>query len=197
MNRFLIAATAAVLIFIFPMIAAGQSESLTFPREIVSEAGKLVVHTPQIDTWKDFSSIEARVAVEVTPTGADEPVYGVAEFTADTDPNLELRVVAVENLAITVTSFPVPDASKREQLDAIVRSSAQQRTHYVPLDVILSYIAPDATVPEVQGLSFDPPPIYYSSTPAILVMTDGEPIFAPVPDTKLQFVDKTNWDLFR
>ena len=29
---------------------------------------------------------------------------------ADTDPNLELRVVAIENTEITVTSFPVPDA---------------------------------------------------------------------------------------
>jgi hypothetical protein len=169
----------------------------TFPRHLSSDAGTVILHTPQIDTWKDFARIEARVAVEVTPAGEDEPVYGVAEYTADTDPNLELRVVAVENIEITVTSFPVADVARREQLDAIVRSTVQSRTHYVPLDVILTYIAPSASVPEEQGLSFEPPTIFFSSTPAVLVMTDGEPLLAPLPDTKLQYVVNTNWDLFR
>jgi hypothetical protein len=174
-----------------------QPESITFPRTLESDAGTVVVYTPQIDTWQDFATIEARLAVEVTPAGEDAPVYGVAEFTADTDPNLELRVVAIENAKITVTSFPVSDAARREQLDAIVRSAAQSRTHYVPLDVILTYIAPSAGVPEEEGLSFEPPPIFYSEQSAILVMTDGEPVLAPLPDTELLYVVNTNWDLFR
>ena len=174
-----------------------QTDSLSYPRRVTSEAGVVVVHTPQIDTWNDFASIEARVAVEVTPAGEDEAVFGVAEFSADTDPNLELRVVAVENVAITATSFPVSDEARRELLDQIVRSSVQSKTHYIPLDVMLSYIAPDAALPEEDGLSFEPPPIFYSSTPAVLLMTDGEPLLAPIPDTKLQYVVNTNWDLFR
>ena len=177
--------------------AVAQPEPLTFPRTLTSDAGTVVIHTPQIDSWKDFAKLEARVAVEVTPAGEEEPVYGVAEFTADTDPNLELRVVAVENMKITVTSFPVADAARREQLDAIVRSAAQQRTQYVPLDVILTYIAANASVPAEEGLSFETPQIFYSSTSAILVMTDGEPLLAPLPDTRLQYVVNTNWDLFR
>jgi len=176
---------------------SAQPQPVTFPRTLTSESGTVVIHTPQIDSWKDFARLEGRLAVAVTPAGESEPVYGVAEFTADTDPNLELRVVAIENTEITVTSFPVPDAKRREQLDAIVRSTAQQRTHYVPLDVILTYIAPDTTVPEEEGLSFEPPPIFHSNAPAILVMTDGEPLLAPLPDTKLQYVVNTNWDLFR
>jgi len=174
-----------------------QPESLTFPRTLSSDSGSVVIHTPQIDSWEDFAKLEGRLAVEVTPVGEDEPVYGVAEFKADTDPNLELRMVAVENTEITVTSFPVFDSTRREQLDAIVRSTAQHRTHYVPLDVILTYIAPNASVPEAEGLAFDPPPIFFSSTPAILVMTDGEPLLAPLDDTNLQYVVNTNWDLFR
>ena len=172
-------------------------EPVVFPREISSDAGKVVIHIPQIDTWEDYSRIEGRLAIEVMPVGEQESVYGVAEFTADTDPNLELRVVAVENIEITVTSFPESNAKRREQLDAIVRSVAQRRTQYVPLDVILTYIAPSASVPEEEGLSFDPPPIFYSDTPAYLVMTEGESLLAPLPDTKLQYVVNTNWDLFK
>ena len=177
--------------------AVAQPDPITFPRTLTGDAGTVVIHTPQIDSWKDFASIEGRLAIAVTPAGEDEPVLGVAEFTADTDPNLELRVVAVENTEITVTSFPVSDAGQRERLDAIVRSTVQHRTQYVPLDVILTYIAPNASVPEEQGLSFEPPPVFYSTTPAVLVMTEGEPLLAPLPDTKLQYVVNTNWDLFR
>ena len=165
-----------------PSATPAQVSPIAFPREVAGETGTVVVHTPQIDTWTDFESIEARVAVEVTPAGEEEPVYGVAEFTADTDPNLELRIVAVENTKITVTSFPVEDDARREHLDSIVRTTIQPQTQYVPLDVILSYIAPNAKPAEVEGLSFDPPPIFYSSTPAILVITDGEPLLAPIPD---------------
>ena len=141
-----------------------------FPREVSSDAGTVVIHTPQVDTWKDFKSIEARLAVEVTPAGEDEPVYGVAEFTADTDPNLELRVVAIENAVITVTSFPVADDARREKLDSIVRTTIEPKTQFISLDVMLSYIAPDAKMPEAEGLSLDPPPIFYSSTPDLTTL---------------------------
>ena len=77
-----------------PATRPAQPASVSFPHAVTSEAGTVVVHTPQIDTWKNFESIEARVAVAVTPAGEEEPVFGVAEFTGHTDPNPELRVVA-------------------------------------------------------------------------------------------------------
>jgi hypothetical protein len=180
-----------------PAVTPAQASPVSFPREVQGDAGTVVIHTPQIDTWKDFASVEARVAIEVTPAGEDEPVYGVAEFTADTDPNLELRVVAVDNIKISATSFPVADDARREKLDKIFRTTIVPKTQYLPLDVILSYIAPQAELPGEEELSFEPPPIFYSSTPAVLVITDGEPLLAPVPDTKLQYAVNTNWDLFR
>ena len=174
-----------------------QSERISFPRKITGEEGTVVVHTPQIDSWVEFESIEARVAVEITPAGEASPVFGVAVFTADTDPNLELRVVAIENVAVTATSFPIPDDARRERLDAVFRAVVEPETQFLPLDVLLSYIAPDAAVPATPGLAYDPPPIFYSSTPAILVITDGEPLLAPIADTKLEYAVNTNWDLFR
>ena len=207
-HRSLIVALSATLVLLCGMAplsaqetetttAATQESPVSFPREVKGESGTVVIHTPQIDTWKDFASVEARVAIEVTPAGEDEAVYGVAEFSADTDPNLELRVVAVENMKILATSFPVADNARREQLDKIFRTTIVPKTQYVPLDVILTYIAPEAKLAEVPGLSFEPPPIFYSSTPAVLVITDGEPLLAPVDDTKLQYAINTNWDLFR
>ncbi|MCH8336600.1 MAG: hypothetical protein IIC61_12010 [Proteobacteria bacterium] len=177
--------------------STAQPAPISFPREIKGDEGTVVFHTPQIDSWNNFDSLSGRAAIEVTPMGEDEPVYGVVEFTADTDPNLELRMVAVENMKITATSFPVTDDSRREDLERIFRNTVLSKTQYVPLDIILSYIAPDAALPENEGLLFDPPPIFYSNSPAVLLITDGEPLLAPIPDTKLQYVVNTNWDLIR
>lgn len=173
------------------------ADELSFPRVIETDGAKIVIHVPQIDTWEGFSRVQGRFAIEVTPAGEDEAVMGTAEFTADTDANLEKRMVAVENTEITVTSFPVADDKRREYLDGLVRNAVKKRTQFIPLDVVLSYIAPDTKLPETEGLSFEAPPIFYSSTPAVLVMTDGEPILAPIPDTRLQYAVNTNWDLFR
>jgi hypothetical protein len=177
--------------------AAEPDQALNFPRTIDGDAGTVVIHSPQIDAWPEFETIEARLAVEVIPEGDSDAVLGVAEFTADTDPNLELRVVAIENTAITSTSFPGVSDAKAAELDAIVRDTVQPQTQYVPLDVMLTFIAPDVLVEPETGLSYDPPPIFYSSTPAILVNLDGEPILAQIPDTRIEYAVNTNWDLFR
>jgi hypothetical protein len=177
--------------------ATQRPPALTFPREIVAEGGTIVLHVPQIDAWKDFEKVTGRFAVEVTPDGEAEAVIGTAEFVADTEANLEERVVAIDNTQIIVTSFPVADENRRAQLDRLVRSVVQQRTQYVPLDVMLSYIANDASLPAEEGLSFDPPPIFYSSTPGVLVMTDGEAVLAPITGTKIKYAVNTNWDLFQ
>lgn len=173
------------------------STPIDFPRSLESESGMVVVHTPQIDSWLDFETVEGRVAVEVTPTGNESAALGVVEFTADTDPNLELRVVAVENMKITAANFSGESAQRAALLDKVFRETVEPRTQYLPLDVILSYIAPDAELPEARGLSFEAPPIFYSSTPAILMISDGEPLLAPIDDTNLKYAINTNWDLLR
>jgi hypothetical protein len=170
---------------------------VSFPRTLQNDGASIVVHVPQIDTWQDYTKASGRFAVEVTPAGEEKAVAGVAEFVADTEANIEQRIVAVDNVEVTVTSFPESNEERRQQLDSLVRSVVQKRTQYIPLDVVLSYVAPESTLPEEEGLSFEPPPIFYSSTPAILVMTDGEAVLAPIADTKLQYAVNTNWDLFR
>jgi hypothetical protein len=46
-------------------------------------------------------------------------------------------------------------------------------------------------------LKSDPPQIFMSRTPAILVSFDGEPIWSPIKETDLKFAVNTNWDFFQ
>ncbi len=43
----------------------------------------------------------------------------------------------------------------------------------------------------------DPPKIFFSQTPAVLVNLDGEPIWSPIRENDLKFAVNTNWDLFQ
>ncbi len=45
---------------------SSPAEQISFPREIAGAKGTVVIHTPQIDTWKDFRSIEAPVSAVPT-----------------------------------------------------------------------------------------------------------------------------------
>ena len=42
----------------------------------------------------------------------------------------------------------------------------------------------------------DPPTIFYSDTPALLVNLDSDPIWSPIKENDLKFAVNTNWDLF-
>jgi hypothetical protein len=49
----------------------------------------------------------------------------------------------------------------------------------------------------VEGVKADPPTIFFSQTPAIVVNLDGEPIWSPIKDNDLKYAVNTNWDLFQ
>ena len=49
----------------------------------------------------------------------------------------------------------------------------------------------------VEGVKADPPTVFFSKTPAVIVNLDGEPIWSPIQDNDLKFAVNTNWDLFQ
>src|SRR6185436_12466246 len=48
----------------------------------------------------------------------------------------------------------------------------------------------------VEGVKADPPTIFFSKKPAVLVNLDGDAIWSPIKENDLKFAVNTNWDLF-
>ena len=68
----------------------------------------------------------------------------------------------------------------------------------IALDRVLANIDTSQIIPKnVDGVKADPPTIFFSKTPAVLVNIDGEPIWAPIPQNDLTSAVNTNWDLFQ
>ena len=68
----------------------------------------------------------------------------------------------------------------------------------IALDRVLASVDKSQIIPKnVEGVKADPPTIFYSTTPAVLVNIDGDPIWSPIKDNDLKYAINTNWDLFQ
>src|SRR5262249_53376388 len=81
-------------------------------------------------------------------------------------------------------------------VDAIV-SGIPDVERVIALDRVLASVDRSQIVPKsVADVKADPPKIFYSTRPAVLVNFDGDPIWSPIKDNNLKFAVNTNWDVF-
>ena len=155
----------------------------------------MVLHEPQVDSWKNHAQIKFRCAVEVSLSGTASPAWGVVAATADTSVDENDQLVTLTNIQVAAVRFPgTPDADAAA-LSAVVTSLLPSRPSLqVALSRVLAYMHNSPPPPPV-AVSLQPPPIFYSSTPAILVNYIGQPQFRPVDGTSLMFAVNTNWTI--
>jgi hypothetical protein len=179
------------------MIGAGFAQDLGWPREKSNAGGTLIYYQPQLDEWKDFRRLEARMAVSIKPAGG-QPTLGVVSFRARTDANLDTRNVVVSRLEIISVRFPSLDDAKATAMETLVRNFLlPSGTLNINLDRLLAALEeskPDST-PSV-AVKNDPPRIFVAYDKAILLLVDGDPVRAPIEKTSLEYVVNTNWNVF-
>ena len=166
-----------------------------FPRKRSGPNGTIVFYAPQIDSWKDFKVIEAWQAFYATPKGQKSGYYGSLHYKANTEVDIDKREVLLSNVKILELS--IPKLPKDSPLFDIVKKGLTAAPVVVPLDLVLEYLPEDMELPSVKGLNPEPPKIFYSEEPAILLFVDGKPIWVPVKKTGIEFLLNTNWDILR
>ena len=166
-----------------------------WPRELQLPKGKLMVYQPQIDDWKDYKLVKARSAVAFLATGSDNPLLGIVEMQARTEVDFESRLVKMLGLQITGGNFPSLTKEKSDEAIAKLKTLVKPDTlRSVELDRML--VSLDRAGVKNVELKNDPPKIYVSKKPAVLVIFDGKPVLSPIKDSDLKFVINTNWDVF-
>jgi hypothetical protein len=182
------------------VIAGGMSSALAaqdqgWPRTINKPGGTLVLYQPQVDSWKNYSVVDARSAFSLTPNGGKEHV-GVVTFTLQSIVDMDTHNVFLYSPTITKIYFPSGDASSNAQLDSLVRTflnpSATMNISVERLTASLQKKAAPAHVVEVNNT---PPTIFISFKPAIILLVNGKPVLAPVGGD-IKTVVNANWPLF-
>ena len=177
--------------------ASGSSVSDPgWPRQRTNEHGTLVYYQPQVDDWKDFKQLDFRMAFSFTPKGQKE-VIGVLVLSANTNVNIDDHSVVLTDFKIKEVHFPSLDPEKASKMDQLARTFLPpNHTVTMSLDRLVASVekskAPAATV-KVQN---DPPKIFVSDTPAILLNVDGDAERADIAGTNLGFVVNSNFPLF-
>jgi hypothetical protein len=173
----------------------GRIPDAWFPRKRTGPNGTIVFYAPQIDSWKGFDRIDAWQAFMITPSGKSTSYYGSMHYVADTEVDLDKREVLLSGIKILYLS--IPGLEKGSELFGIVKKGLTSVPVVVPLDLVLAYLPATMHIPSVTGLNPEPPEIFVSTTPALLLFVDGKPVWLPVRGTGLEFLLNTNWDVFR
>ena len=191
----LLAATLLPQVSVCDELDATAESTSWYPRTITGDRGSAVIYAPQIDGWEDFETITAWVAFSTKKTGSETSYYGSLKFNAQTDTDIKQREVLLHD--IEVLDLSIDGLAKDSAEYELIHDAFTAMSRTVPLDLVLAYLPHSVPLSSVDGLNTEPPKIFISQAPAILLFVDGEPRFLPIEGTDLQFVLNTTWDVLR
>jgi hypothetical protein len=170
---------------------------LTWPRLLEHEKGTLKVYQPQIEKWEK-GVMKYRMAIEVILKEDPKPVYGALWVKANTDTDLDERLVRIRDIKVSNISIQWSDVEKVKKLEKFINDNLKGKEHIVSLDRVLADTAKDPEIMPVRKtkVKMDPPQIIVSQEPSVLLIVDGTPALQPIADTGLSFVVNANLDLF-
>jgi len=177
--------------------AAGAADP-GWPRTHTTAAGARVqVFAPQIASWDEQRRLVAYVAVAHSRRAGEPPVLGTLKVAADTAVSVAERLVRFDVFTVAEAHFAGVERERLRQILADVEQALPAFERVIALDRVLAGVDASLIRPRnVEGVKADPPAIFVSSTPAILVGLDGPPIWSPIAGTDLKYAVNTNWDLF-
>ena len=172
-----------------------------WPRAYTTESqGQVVVYEPQTASWANQKHMVAFAAASYQTKGAAatvKPVLGTIKLETETSVSLDTRLVKFGNLRITESNFPTVPKEQLREIVTELTNAIPEADRLIALDKVLAFVRKSAIVPkDVPGLKADPPVIFYSNTPAVVVNFDGDPIWSPIEKIDLKCAINTNWDVF-
>jgi hypothetical protein len=182
------------LTLLFASAAIAQDPG--WPRTITKPGGKLVLYQPQVDSWTNYQQVNARMAFTLTPTGGKSHV-GVVAVSLKSAINMDAHTVLLSDPEVSSVAFPGLDPATTAQMDQLMQTFLNPAASMtISLDRLVASVKKDKTPPAAPSLNNDPPTIFISFKPAILLLVNGTPSMAPIANSKLQFVVNANWPLF-
>ncbi|MGH8678966.1 MAG: carbohydrate-binding family V/XII, partial [Burkholderiales bacterium] len=196
LSEFLVAAASCLL----PLEALGvdpestdevAAHSSPWPMQIAADGRTVVVHAPQIESWAN-NQLQGRAAVSVQVEGAEQPNFGVIRFTASTETDTANQVVSVRDFAIGSADFPAASDRGADYL-ALLKRHLRSLKWNIALQRLQSDLAIDRAMQQArrQPLRNDPPRIFFTERPAILVPVDGTPVLRALHDSGFMRVVNT------
>ena len=164
--------------------ATQPADAYAWPREFDAGGDHYAIYQPQVERWEN-DALEARAAVAVTRPGSPDADYGIITLTARTEVEKDIRMVTLDQIAITKAEFPQAKNKEPVYLGAM-RDRAAAATREVPLDHLEANVAMTkarkADAVAAVAVKNDPPKIIFATTPTLLMIIDGQPTMREVKE---------------
>ena len=184
----------SLMLLLAPGFLAAQTaidEDAPWPRVRSTNGNTVTLYLPQVERWTTNWFV-ARAVVEVKPAQAKKESLGVIWFEAHGSVDRSTRLVTLDRLEITKSSFPdAPD--KGSKALALVRELFPGGARTVSLDYLVTALGFEqaAARPATQPLNNTPPDILWVTNRTVLILVDGAPVLRPVPEVALERVINT------
>jgi len=183
-----------------PAVAAAAAVPIDggWPRAYTTGSGaRLILYEPQVASWTAQKRIVMYAAASYRVTDQQAPVLGTLRIEADTRVSREERIVNFPEFTITASNFPTLSVEQQTAVIGEINASVPRDERVIGLDRVLAAVDTSEVTPRnVDGVKADPPVVFYSTTPAVLVNLDGDPIWSAINDGDLRAALNTSWDLF-
>jgi hypothetical protein len=169
-----------------------------WPRSFQAPDGATVtIHQPQIAEWPNQSAVTFYAAVSYQPGGAPAAL-GTVAAEAETTVSFRNRQVHFSRFAVVDANFPTLQQNAVTQIVTLIEKQLPPEGRTMTFDEVLAAVeSRPVALKNISGLKADPPMIFVSKRPALLVNIDGSPVWHPIERLGLQYALNTNWDLFR
>ncbi|HEY4968167.1 MAG TPA: hypothetical protein VII28_17295, partial [Puia sp.] len=166
-----------------------------WPRQLTDNGNVLVVYAPQVEDWPQYETLNFRMAFQLTPYQS-KLVVGVVYLSATTSVDTYDHMVKIFNLNVTDVHFPSLDPTTAARLGQTVRTFLNAtQTFNISMERIVA-CTPKKQAMQTTEVKNDPPTIYVSNSPAILLQLEGQPALADAAKNGIQYVFNANWPLF-
>ncbi len=182
---------ALLPILLFSSIIHAQDNNSYWPKQIELEDYTLTFYQPEPERFEG-NRLDARAAFSVFD-GEHLPIFGALWFKARVQTDVKSNEVYFTDIQMVNANFPDAKAENIEKLKSLIseasmtwRFNSDLKKFYEGLKTI------NINNEYSEDLKNNPPKIFYSKEPAVLVFIDGAPILANINGSELyQYVVNT------
>ena len=149
-------------------------------------------------SWDKQKHLVAYSAVSQRAKTGEKPAIGTIKIEAETEVSVPERLVSFQRMKIVEANFQTLQKEQIREITTEIEKAIPVDERVIALDRVLANLDKSQVIPKnVDGVKSDPPAIFFSTSPAVMLNLDGEPIWSPIKENDLKFAVNTNWDLFQ
>jgi hypothetical protein len=187
-------AGASFLLAISIYISTGhaqQAEEKSWPRQIDTEVGTIVVYQPQLDGLEDVI-LSARAAFSIEKTGKSEPEFGAMFLTARVEVDRETRQADIDSVKIERLVLEGTEEDEIALISAAIEKSVSDFALSMSYDRLIAALEKgDEDSDTASGLKNDAPRIIVKNVPAVLVSIDGKAKLLAIKSSEMLYVENS------